>query len=142
MQLLCLCASIASCASQVDVPAAAACPPAQKRSQSQVSDSSEAPCTPKPCRLLVGLQLSRCVLWHCSVCTVAGSWCHPLRFCLQGQLSRHVSSTQMNKESSRSHLIMSVVIESTNLQTQHVTRGKLSFVDLAGSERWAMLHLH
>ena len=45
----------------------------------------------------------------------------------------------MNKESSRSHLIMSVVIESTNLQTQHVTRGKLSFVDLAGSERWAMM---
>ena len=48
----------------------------------------------------------------------------------------------MNKESSRSHLIMSVVIESTNLQTQHVTRGKLSFVDLAGSERWAMVHLN
>ena len=34
---------------------------------------------------------------------------------------------------------MSVVIESTNLQTQHVTRGKLSFVDLAGSERWATM---
>ena len=67
---------------------------------------------------------------------------NPLPTCLQGQLSRHVSSTQMNKESSRSHLIMSVVIESTNLQTQHVTRGKLSFVDLAGSERWAMMHLH
>ena len=54
---------------------------------------------------------------------------------LQGQTQRHVSSTQMNKESSRSHLIMSVIIEATNLQTQNVTRGKLSFVDLAGSER-------
>lgn len=32
-----------------------------------------------------------------------------------GQNRRHVSSTQMNRESSRSHLIMSVVIESTNL---------------------------
>ena len=42
---------------------------------------------------------------------------------------------QMNRESSRSHLIMSIVIESTNLQTQNVTKGKLSFVDLAGSER-------
>ncbi|GMH43362.1 hypothetical protein BSKO_11284 [Bryopsis sp. KO-2023] len=52
-----------------------------------------------------------------------------------GQQRRHVSSTQMNRESSRSHLIMSFVIESTNLQTQAVTRGKLSFVDLAGSER-------
>ncbi|KAL3130979.1 hypothetical protein ABBQ38_000302 [Trebouxia sp. C0009 RCD-2024] len=53
----------------------------------------------------------------------------------KGQTQRHVSSTQMNQESSRSHLIMSVIIEATNLQTQNVTRGKLSFVDLAGSER-------
>ena len=52
-----------------------------------------------------------------------------------GQNRRHVSSTQMNRESSRSHLIMSIVIESINLQTQSVTKGKLSFVDLAGSER-------
>ena len=41
----------------------------------------------------------------------------------------------MNAESSRSHQIFCVVIESTDLQTQTVTRGKLSFVDLAGSER-------
>jgi Kinesin motor domain len=41
----------------------------------------------------------------------------------------------MNRESSRSHLIMSIIVTSTNLQTQNVTRGKLSFVDLAGSER-------
>lgn len=41
----------------------------------------------------------------------------------------------MNSESSRSHLVMSVYIESTNLQTQAVARGKISFVDLAGSER-------
>lgn len=54
---------------------------------------------------------------------------------VRGQKSRHVSSTQMNRESSRSHLIMSILIESTNLQTQSVTHGKLSFVDLAGSER-------
>ncbi|KAK9868430.1 hypothetical protein WJX84_002910 [Apatococcus fuscideae] len=53
----------------------------------------------------------------------------------KGQLRRHTSSTQMNRESSRSHLIMSVMIEATNLQTQNITRGKLSFVDLAGSER-------
>lgn len=52
-----------------------------------------------------------------------------------GQKRRHVSSTNMNRESSRSHLIMSFIIECTNLQTQAVTRGKLSFVDLAGSER-------
>ncbi|XP_057962077.1 kinesin-like protein KIN-14E [Malania oleifera] len=53
----------------------------------------------------------------------------------RGSEQRHTSGTQMNEESSRSHLILSIVIESTNLQTQCVARGKLSFVDLAGSER-------
>lgn len=52
-----------------------------------------------------------------------------------GQQRRHVASTQMNRESSRSHLVISVIIESTNLQTQSMSKGKLSFVDLAGSER-------
>lgn len=53
----------------------------------------------------------------------------------KGSEQRHISGTQMNEQSSRSHLILSIVIESTNLQTQSVARGKLSFVDLAGSER-------
>ncbi|KAF5745100.1 putative calmodulin binding protein [Tripterygium wilfordii] len=53
----------------------------------------------------------------------------------KGSERRHTSGTQMNEESSRSHLVLSIVIESTNLQTQSVGRGKLSFVDLAGSER-------
>ncbi|KAL4428851.1 hypothetical protein ABPG77_005289 [Micractinium sp. CCAP 211/92] len=52
-----------------------------------------------------------------------------------GLARRRTASTQMNRESSRSHLIITVCIESTNLQTQNVARGKLSFVDLAGSER-------
>ncbi|XP_071794114.1 uncharacterized protein [Asterias amurensis] len=54
-----------------------------------------------------------------------------------GSANRHVASTKMNSESSRSHLIIGVVIESTNLTTGTVTRGKLSLVDLAGSERAA-----
>ncbi|XP_010270632.1 PREDICTED: kinesin-like calmodulin-binding protein homolog isoform X2 [Nelumbo nucifera] len=54
---------------------------------------------------------------------------------LRGSEQRHTSGTQMNDESSRSHLILSIIIESTDLQTQSVARGKLSFVDLAGSER-------
>ena len=53
----------------------------------------------------------------------------------RGVAQRNVSETKMNRASSRSHLVISVVIEATNLQTQSVTRGKLSFVDLAGSER-------
>ena len=40
-------------------------------------------------------------------------------------------------ESSRSHLVIGVLIESTNRVTGQVTRGKLSLVDLAGSERAA-----
>ena len=57
-----------------------------------------------------------------------------------GLARRRVSSTAMNRESSRSHLIITVCIESTNLQTQSVARGKLSFVDLAGSERCVCSH--
>ncbi|KAI3462271.1 hypothetical protein Pfo_018934 [Paulownia fortunei] len=53
----------------------------------------------------------------------------------RGSEQRHTTGTLMNEQSSRSHLILSVVIENTNLQTQSVARGKLSFVDLAGSER-------
>ena len=48
---------------------------------------------------------------------------------------RTVTSTNMNSESSRSHLIFSLIIECTDLQTQVVTRGKLSFVDLAVRKR-------
>nr|AEV40997.1 putative kinesin motor domain-containing protein [Oryza minuta] len=54
---------------------------------------------------------------------------------LRGSERRHTAGTNMNDESSRSHLILSIIIESTNLQTQSYARGKLSFVDLAGSER-------
>jgi hypothetical protein len=53
----------------------------------------------------------------------------------EGLARRHTSSTLMNVESSRSHLIINITVETTNLQTQTLTRGKLSFVDLAGSER-------
>ncbi|XP_010928759.1 kinesin-like protein KIN-14I isoform X2 [Elaeis guineensis] len=53
----------------------------------------------------------------------------------RGSEQRHTAETQMNDQSSRSHLILSIIIESTNLQTQSLARGKLSFVDLAGSER-------
>lgn len=43
----------------------------------------------------------------------------------KGSEQRHISGTHMNEESSRSHLILSVVIESTNLQTQSLARGKV-----------------
>lgn len=43
----------------------------------------------------------------------------------RGSEQRHTSGTHMNEESSRSHLVLSIVIESTNLQTQSVARGKV-----------------
>ena len=55
----------------------------------------------------------------------------------QGQNSRKVASTLMNSESSRSHSIFTIYIESSE-KTETGTRikaGKLNLVDLAGSER-------
>jgi kinesin family member C2/C3 len=52
-----------------------------------------------------------------------------------GSKNRHVAGTKMNAESSRSHLVFSVIIQCTSLQTGNTTYGKLSLVDLAGSER-------
>ena len=46
----------------------------------------------------------------------------------KGFEKRHTSCTQMNSESSRSHLILSVIIESTNLQSQVLLRGKVKFL--------------
>ncbi|ESQ31065.1 hypothetical protein EUTSA_v10003527mg [Eutrema salsugineum] len=71
-----------------------------------------------------------------NVTTIPISTLEELRMIIErGSERRHVSGTNMNEESSRSHLILSVVIESIDLQTQSTARGKLSFVDLAGSER-------
>nr|CAB3486087.1 unnamed protein product [Digitaria exilis] len=43
----------------------------------------------------------------------------------RGSERRHIAGTNMNDESSRSHLILSIIIESTNLQTQSYARGKV-----------------
>ena len=52
-----------------------------------------------------------------------------------GSKGRKVASTLMNSESSRSHLVMGIILSVTNLVTNVTTVGKLSLVDLAGSER-------
>lgn len=52
-----------------------------------------------------------------------------------GVRSRSVAHTELNAESSRSHLIISLVITLTNCRTGATQRGKLTLVDLAGSER-------
>ena len=48
---------------------------------------------------------------------------------------RKVACTEMNSESSRGHLLVSLVLLATNTKTGLGSRGKLTLVDLAGSER-------
>ncbi|CAF2498928.1 unnamed protein product [Rotaria sp. Silwood2] len=53
-----------------------------------------------------------------------------------GDLARTMGSTQMNRDSSRSHTMFSLSIQyKHNNQTNIFRQGKLNFVDLAGSER-------
>ena len=48
---------------------------------------------------------------------------------------RKVSSTKMNAESSRSHLIVSIVLKLKDKQSGDESEGKITLVDLAGCER-------
>ncbi|GMT19509.1 hypothetical protein PFISCL1PPCAC_10806 [Pristionchus fissidentatus] len=59
---------------------------------------------------------------------------HMLKIMEYGNKNRKVGATLMNVESSRSHAIFTVTIESSR-DGGHVTQGKLQLVDLAGSER-------
>lgn len=53
----------------------------------------------------------------------------------EGLAGRKTRKTNMNDASSRSHLVFSIIIDSTNVNTGVRTVGKISFVDLAGSEK-------
>ena len=56
----------------------------------------------------------------------------------EGTMQRHVGSTNMNAESSRSHSVFCIIVESSMTDAEgetHVKVGKLNMVDLAGSER-------
>lgn len=50
-------------------------------------------------------------------------------------MNRSTAKTNMNEHSSRSHLILSCYVVSTNKHSGEVSRGKLHLIDLAGSER-------
>ena len=52
-----------------------------------------------------------------------------------GEQLRNVTSTNMNDRSSRSHSVLSVIVETKSKTTGATTRAKLSLIDLAGSER-------
>jgi len=53
----------------------------------------------------------------------------------KGAKGRHVAPTAMNKESSRSHLMMTIHVVRTNKETQEKSSSKITICDLAGSER-------
>ena len=55
----------------------------------------------------------------------------------RGARNRHVGATQMNLESSRSHSVFTLTIESKKIidGMVNVKGSKLHFVDLAGSEK-------
>ncbi len=52
-----------------------------------------------------------------------------------GLNNRTTGSTAMNADSSRSHSLFSITVESSTGEDHHVKVGKLNLVDLAGSER-------
>jgi len=53
----------------------------------------------------------------------------------EGVEHRHVASTQMNADSSRSHLFLTISIEVLDKETETTLSGKVRLCDLAGSER-------
>lgn len=55
----------------------------------------------------------------------------------RGARNRHIGATSMNKESSRSHTVFTVIIQtkSTSSGLTKVKTSRLNLVDLAGSER-------
>jgi hypothetical protein len=65
---------------------------------------------------------------------VAESAVEVMKIFAKGAGRRTTKETQMNTESSRSHLICSVVVKLTNRRTENQSIGKLTLVDLAGSE--------
>ena len=53
----------------------------------------------------------------------------------RGVNNRTSATTNMNADSSRSHMVASIVVCLRNRRSGHIVRGKLTLVDLAGSER-------
>jgi kinesin family protein 6/9 len=54
---------------------------------------------------------------------------------ITGNYVRHISSTQMNMASSRSHAIFTCILEGRDVNSEVIRASKINLVDLAGSER-------
>merc|ERR1712226_357912 len=66
---------------------------------------------------------------------VCGDAAELLHLLDRGKRQRSVAATAMNSESSRSHLMITLKISSTNKETGDQLQGKILMCDLAGSER-------
>jgi len=58
-----------------------------------------------------------------------------LQMMAEGSRNRHSAETKMNERSSRSHQVLTVIVDGYNRLTGARTHGCLHLVDLAGSER-------
>mgnify|MGYP002260743635 CR=1 FL=1 len=61
---------------------------------------------------------------------------HARSLILRGNTNRSTGTTNLNEQSSRSHMLVTLTVRTTDLHTNDNYVGKLSLVDLAGSE-WA-----
>ena len=56
-----------------------------------------------------------------------------------GARNRAVAETKMNARSSRSHSVLTVIVDGVNHVTGLRTHGCLHLIDLAGAPRWRLL---
>lgn len=98
----------------------------EKVSMSKIWNKSRSTVPPMPCRyfLRIVLDFSQNFPWTLQVIRA-------------GNINRRVGSTSMNSESSRSHSVLTVYIQSRENRSGIVTvkSSKLNIIDLAGSER-------
>ena len=88
-----------------------------------------------PPKLEIKMDDKKMVFVRNSVVKEVGSAGELMSLFRDGNKERHTGATLMNAESSRSHSIFAILIESTDKTTKKTVMGKISLVDLAGSER-------
>jgi hypothetical protein len=97
--------------------------------------SSTSPSSSDPPKLEVKMDARKIVYIQNAVIKDVNSPEELMELFNKGNSERHVAATKMNSESSRSHTIFAIMIESYDTTSKRTTIGKLSLVDLAGSER-------
>ena len=73
--------------------------------------------------------------------TVVKTYEEAMKLIEQGQRCRSVAKTSLNAQSSRSHAIITFIIEKKDTNN-NITRGKLHLIDLAGNEVRNKFHIH